>query len=239
MNLVDVIIILFILSGALYGFKRGFTKELVTCLGFIASVILAFLCKNSISIFLYEHLPFFSFGGVFKGVTILNIILYEVIAFLLVFTICITVVKVLLLVTGIVENVLKFTILLGIPSKILGAIIGIVENFVWIFIVLYVLNLPFFHMTFIQESKLGKDILQKTPILSTYIDKSLVVIDKFVDLKEKYEHTTNVNQFNLETLDLFLEYKIITVESVEKLDSQNKLRMDAIDSVLNKYRKER
>ena len=87
MNIVDLIIIIVILFGAVIGFKRGFTKSLVSAVGLIAIVIIAFLLKNPVSTVLYEHLPFFQFGGVIKGVTVLNIALYELLAFIIVLAI--------------------------------------------------------------------------------------------------------------------------------------------------------
>lgn len=70
------------------------------------------------------------------------------------------------------------------------------------------------------------------------VKDSLKVFDEFTDLKKKYESNTSANQFNLETLDLFLKYNIITIDSVDKLVQKNKLVIDNIDSVRNKYRKE-
>lgn len=236
LNLVDVIIILFILSGALLGFKRGITKQLVSCLGLIAVVILSFLLKNPVSVFLYEHLPFFKFGGIFKGVTVLNILLYEVIAFLIVFTLLMTILKLLLLATTIFEAILKATIVLGIPSKILGALVGMIEFFIITFIALYIMVLPVFNIPMIKESELGMKILKSTPILSNLVDKSIQVVEEFAELKKEYETATNANQFNLETLDLFLKYDVVSLDSVEKLVEKNKLVIDNIDSVLNKYR---
>ena len=52
MNIVDVIIILILVSGGVLGFKRGFTSELVQSLGFFVAVIIAFLLKNPVSVFL-------------------------------------------------------------------------------------------------------------------------------------------------------------------------------------------
>ena len=75
--MVDLIIIVLVLLGAFVGAKRGFTRELVSVIGFLVCIVLAFLFKNPIAAFLYDHLPFFSFGGIFKGVTALNILLYE------------------------------------------------------------------------------------------------------------------------------------------------------------------
>ena len=43
------------------------------------------------------------------------------------------------------------------------------------------------------------------------------VFEEFASLKDKYEEETDANQFNLETLDLFLKYHITDVNSVETL----------------------
>ena len=236
MNIVDVIIIIFLAFGALVGFRRGFTKQLISSVGLIAVVILAFIFKNPVSTLLYENLPFFKFGGIFKGVTVLNILVYEVIAFFLVLAILMIILKILLFISGIFERFLNMTILLGIPSKILGAILGIVENVIIAFIVLYILTLPIFNIKGLEQSKIKNTILTKTPILSTQIDKSIKVIDEFVELKDKYETAVDPVGFNLEALDLLLEYKITTVSSVEKLLEQDKLQMTGVDEILEKYR---
>ena len=76
MNIIDVIVILVIVSCMVAGFKRGFTRELVSAVGFFLVVALSYILKNPISVFLYEHLPFFNFAGIIKGVTALNIFLY-------------------------------------------------------------------------------------------------------------------------------------------------------------------
>ena len=75
MNGFDAAIILILIMGAVVGFKRGFTYEVVSTVGFFLVLILAYFLKNPLSVFLYEHLPFFKFGGIFKGVTVLNIFL--------------------------------------------------------------------------------------------------------------------------------------------------------------------
>lgn len=239
MNIVDIIIILFILMGAVVGFKRGFTKELVCAVSFFVIIVLSFLLKNPVSIFLYEHLPFFKFGGILKGVTVLNIALYEIIAFLVVMGILTVILNILKKATSIFEKILKFTIILGIPSKILGAIVGLIESFVWVFIVLYILNLPVFHINELDNSKYKDQILEKTPILSELVKDSVGVIKEFSELKTKYEETTSPSEFNRETLDLFLKYDIITVESVDYLVEKDKLKIDNIESILIKYREEK
>lgn len=237
MNIVDLIIIIFILFGAILGFKRGFTKSLVSALGFIATIILAFLLKNPVSVMLYENLPFFKFGGVFKGVTVLNIALYEILAFIIVLAILGIVLKVLTLATSIFEKVLNATIILGIPSKILGAAVGLIEFFVIAFAALYIISLPVFNMNVLNESKLKDKILNNTPILSSFVDNSMVVVSEFASIKVKYnDNNSNAEEFNKEVLDLFLKYDVVKVESIDKLVEKDKLKINNIEEILVKYR---
>lgn len=236
MSAIDIVILLVLAFGALIGFKRGFTKELVSFVGFILVVIISFVLKDTVSVWFYQHLPFFKFGGVLKGVTALNILVYEVLAFLIVFSILMVLQKVLLFATGILEKIFNLTIVLGFFSKILGALLGLIENFVIVFIVLYVLTLPFFHFNILTDSKLGKDILEKTPFLSGMVEKSVNVFTEFAELKDRYKTSGTAAEFNYETLDLFLKYKVISVENTEMLIKKDKLRIDRVDELLNKYR---
>lgn len=236
MNIIDVIILIFLLFGALIGLKRGFTKQLVSSIGLILVVILSFILKNPVSVFLYENLPFFKFDGIFKGITVLNILVYEILAFFLVFAVLLLVLKILLFITGVFEKFLNMTIVLGIPSKIFGALLGIIENLIIAFICLYILSLPIFNISSLNESKLRNKILMKTPILSTQIDKSIKVIDEFAQLKDKYKNSSNPDTFNQEALELFLKHKIITTNSVEVLLDKDKIRITNIDGLLEKYK---
>ncbi len=236
MNILDALIILLIVFSALIGFKRGFTKELVSFLGFFVIVIVAFILKNPISEVLYENMPFFSFGGLFKGVTALNIIVYEVIAFFIVVAIATIIFRVLVFATSIFEKLLKMTIILGFPSKILGMIIGAVEGFVWSFIILYILSLPVFNIKEIDNSKLVGAILENTPVLSAFTKDFKEALDEFGSLKEKYEIENNTEEFNYSTLDVLLKYKIVSVQSVEKLNQKGKLKIENIDVLINQYK---
>ncbi len=235
MNILDIVVVFLLLFGAVRGFKKGFTKQLLSFLGFIIVVILAFQLKNYVSVFMYENLPFFPFGGYLKGVTVINIALYEVIAFFLVLALLMVILKVLLMISGLFETLLNFTIVLGIPSKILGAILGVLEVYVIVFVALYILSLPTFNLTIVNESVAREKILSNTPILSKYIDNSIKVFDEFAELKEKFDGEADADQFNYETLDLFLKYKVITTDSVRKLDEKNKIQIDNIEELLSKY----
>ena len=235
MNIVDILIIVFILLGAFIGFRDGFTKALVNAIGVIVVTAIAYVLKNPVSEILMSFMPFFNFGGI----TSLNIVLYEVIAFLLVFSILMIILKIVAVTTGIFETFLKFTIVLGIPSKILGAVVGAIKNYILVFFALYVLSLPTFaSWSFINESNYREPILSKTPLLSVVAAQTVSVFDDFASLKDKYENSDNTNEFNLETIDIFLKYKVVTPKTVNSLIDNGKLDIDGIENVLNKYEEE-
>lgn len=237
MNLVDIIIIGFIVLGGFIGFRRGVVKEFVSAIGLVLITVLSFILKNPLSILFYENLPFFKFGGVFKGVTVLNIVLYEFIAFLLVFLLLMILWKVVLFASSIIQKIINMTIILGFPSKILGFAIGLLEFYFIGFVVLYILTLPIFSVKGVNESSVGNFILNDTPFVSSMVKNNTGFIDEFFGLKDKYKNTESATLFNYETLDLFLKYDIIKVDSVNKLVEKNKLKIDGVDELIEKYRK--
>lgn len=237
MNIIDIVIILLIITGICLGFKRGFTREVVCFAKFALSLIIAFLLKNPLSKLMYEHLPFFDFGGIFKGVSAINIILYEFIAFLLVLGIVMVIFRILLLATTIFEKILNTTVILSFPSKILGMIVGAIHYYLIVFILLFVVTLPVFKFDdILKDSKFKETILTKTPVLSGFVDDTVNIINEFNNLGNKYKTETDSNQFNLDTVDLFLKYDIITVEAIETLNEKDKLQIDRLEEVLDKYR---
>ncbi len=238
MNLIDVLVILLLIYCAFMGFRRGLTKELVSFAGVFVIIVLAFLLKNPISSFMYENLPFFSFGGMFKGVTALNIIVYEVIAFFIVVSLATILFKVLLFATSVFEKLLKFTIILGIPSKLLGMVVGLVEGVTWAFILLYILSLPVFETKKQLDASLTAPILKNTPFLSSFTKDFTNAVDEFSDLKEEYEKKENTEEFNYRTMEVLLKYKIITPESVSKLQEKGKLKIKDVEKLLQSEKEE-
>ena len=236
MSILDIGIILFLILGGLIGFKAGFTRSLVDLVGYILIIILAFIFKNPVSEFMMMNFPFFDFYGIIKGVSVLNIAIYEILAFAFVFGILFLLLKILMLATSIFEKLLSWTIILGVPSKILGFILGVIKNYIIVFAVLFVLCLPnFADKSFVQESKFKDPILDKTPVLSLFTEKTLKVFDEFASLKEKYKATKDSNKFNYETLDLYLKYDIVDVKLVEKLVEKDKLHINGVEVLIKKY----
>lgn len=235
MQIIDIFIILIILSFGATGLKNGFFKQTVLTIGTILVFVLSYKFKDYIANFLSYHLPFFNFAGPFEGLTTINIILYQMVSFILVFLLLTSVLVVLLKVTGVFEKILKFTIVLGIPSKILGFIVGLIEGYVVVFIALFFLSQPAVNIDIINDSKLKPVILNSSPVLSNVVKNTNETVKELYVLVKDYAVTENKDSFNKNSIDIMLKNKVITVEYVEELIERDKLDI-SINSVLDKYR---
>ena len=232
-NIVDAIIILIIILGGIIGFKEGAIKRTTTIVGLVIVVILSFILKNYLSVFFYENLPFFDLWGVFKGIQVLNIVFYEMLAFLIISSVLMLLYRVILGLTGLIEKILKATIILSIPSKILGFFIGLLEYYIWIYILLFILTLPVFNIKDIYESKTAMFMINKTPILSKYTGKTLEIYNDLYEIIDNRENKTN-EEVNEEAMRLMLEHDIITKQSAKKLIDRNKVNVND-DSLIDEY----
>ena len=111
MKLYDIIIVVFLILCASIGFQRGFFKSLVSFLGFIIIVVLAYNLKNYLGDFLVLNLPFIKFNQFLGGGSAVNIIMYQTIAFIIVLAILSIIYKIIVTLTGVFEKVLKYTII--------------------------------------------------------------------------------------------------------------------------------
>lgn len=221
MNILDALIIIFLILGIMAGLRRGFIKQIVLLVGLIAILVISFYLKNPVATFLYKHLPFFKFSGIFKGVSILNILIYEVIAFLLVFSVLYLVLRIILKITGLIESLLKATIILGFVSKILGGIVGLIEAYIFIFILLFITTQPFVNLSGVEDSVVASKILEYTPIMSSATRNTRKVIKEISDLSDTYKKDSK--EFNKKSIDLFIKYNIISEENVEYLRQKGKI----------------
>lgn len=225
MNIADIVILIVLAFGAVLGWKAGVIKKTADFLGTFIIVILAFYLKNDLSVIMYENLPFFSFGGLIKGVEALNILLYEILAFIVVFIVLLFVLKIILMVTGLIEKILKATVILSIPSKLLGVVVGVIEMYVYTFLVLVVITLPIFKIPYVKESKFSNFILNNTPILSGISEEMLDIYGTVHEIITEKENKTN-EQLNEEVITLLIEKNAVSKESVKKLVIQKKIHID-------------
>lgn len=225
MNVVDVIIIALLILGGVAGFKAGVIKKLTDFIGMFVVIILAFYLKNYISVIMYENLPFFNFFGLINGIDTLNILLYEVIAFLVIFIALLFVLKVVLMLTDLVEKILKATVILSIPSKLLGIVVGVIEMYVYLFLILVIVSLPIFDSSFLKDSKMNNFILNNTPVLSGVSEEIIDIYGDVYNIIDNRKNKTN-EQLNEEILKVLIDKKVVTKESAKKLVDKNKIHIN-------------
>ena len=164
-------------------------------------------------------MPFFNFNDI----TVINIIFYEFLAFAITLSVLVFLVKILLKASSLFEKMLKVTIVLGVPSHILGAIIGAFEYFIITFIILFFFNLPVFNFKIVKNCKFTNTFLTKKNVLNTICDDTLELYGKVNDLKEQAQYETDKSKLNVEILQLLIEYKMISQDDLNYLISHGKL----------------
>lgn len=235
-KIVDVAIILLVLAYGIAGLKRGAIKQSVMTVGIILVFMLAFYFKNPLAKFLSSILPFFDFSGSIKGLTSLNILVYQMISFILVFVVLVIVLNVLIKISDIFEKVLKATIILSIPSKIGGFIIGLIEGYVVVFIVLFFLSQPAVNLKILNESKLMPKVLNSSPGLTNIVRDTNESISEIYEVTNDYKGGKSSDEYNREIVDVMLKNKIVTVDYMDTIIKKKKLSITGLNEVIDKYR---
>ena len=233
-NVIDVIIILMILLAGVVGLKRGVFKELVMTVGYFILVLVSFWIKTPLGEFLAENLPFLTFGNKLIYFPVLNIIFYQMIAFLFVFAVLAIIFNVILFTTKVLETILNATIILGLISKICGFIVGLIEGYIIMYFVCVLLSFPIFNQSIVSESKLKENMLDNTPILSKYTGGLVRTVNGIADLTKDFKEDKS-DEFNLKAVELMLDNKIVSKKHIEKLIKQNKLDIPGLEELLENY----
>lgn len=228
-TMVDILIIVFLLLGTYAGWKRGLIKSLVNFVGLIAVVILSFYLKTYIANLLIDKLPFFNFAG-FDGISSINILIYNVISFIFVFIILYCILNIIISITGFIDMLLKFTVIWIIPSKILGALVGFLESWVYIYLVIFVLSAFNGTSNYIMESKTATFILDKTPLVNNVFSSAYGSIKDIYEIINDFEHKDNKNtkDLNLSILQIEIANNLITKEKAQELVDKGKIDLGDI-----------
>ena len=103
-NIIDIVIILLLLGFAMIGFKRGAIPAVISLVGTILILIVSYKFKGTIGNYLMKYLPFFNFTGTFKGLVTLNILVYQLIGFILIAFVLFALFGLILKLTGLIEK---------------------------------------------------------------------------------------------------------------------------------------
>ena len=233
MNIIDYIMITILILAALIGFRKGVLGSIVTFVGTLIVIIIAYYLKNPLSTLLYQWLPFFSLGGKFAGVSVFNILIYEGISYLLTMVILATILGVIIKVTGVVDKIINATVILSLPNRILGAVCGLLEGYILAFIIFFILNLAG-GATIVNNSRYANYVLESTPVLSKVMQKT------YHSISEVYQICTDAkdskDEANLKSLDVLLKYEILSVASADKIIELGKIKTPGAGEVVDKYR---
>ena len=234
MNIIDIIILVIIVAFAIIGFKRGVFQSLVAIVGFIAVIYLSYLLKNYLGDFFVLNLPFSNYTFIPGGSLVFNVVTYESIAFIVMLIVFSLLYKIALALSGVFEKLLKITIILGVPSKILGLIIGAIEGYIIVYLALFFVVQPYIRLSLVDESKYAETILTKTPVLSKFVEDTYVIIDEI----DETVKNGNMDNFDVKLTDLILKRKITSVDVMQKLIDNKKIGYEGIQDVVNKYKNE-
>lgn len=234
-NIFSVIIVLLILLCGVLGSKRGILKELVVIIGTIVVFALSFFLKDFVAGFFCTYLPFFNFKIPLGNLISLNIIFYQLIAFLILVIIFRLILQILIDVTGIFSKIINATIILALPNKLLGFIVGLLEGYILMFIILNVIAIPMSGSRLFMSSGVRQFIVNDTPVLKDSLGGLNYAIEDVLSLSSKDDRNTN----DLKVIDIMLKYKTVSVDFMDDVKETGKLDdISGLDDVINKYREE-
>lgn len=226
--LLDIIIIIFVILGTYAGARKGLLKTLVGLIGLVAIVIISCSLRIPVANFLIDKMPFLNFSGTIEGLTSLNILIYNIIAFIIIFGVLYAILNIILALTGIIDTLLKFTVIWVIPSKIGGALLGFLEAWVFVFLVLFIFVQFSFSSTFITNSKAANVVLDNTPLVGNYLKGAKNAAINIYDTIEEYSKNEikDIKKMNSDILNIEIDNGLITKEKVNKLIANGKLKID-------------
>ena len=113
----------------------------------------------------------------------------------------------------------------------MGLVVGLLEGYIIVYIVLFFLVQPFINFNIYKESDYANTILEKTPILSSFAEKSLTVVNEIRDLSKIDDN----NKLDLEIANIILKEKITSKDVMQQLVDDGKIKIDGIKEVIDKY----
>lgn len=237
MNVLDIGVILVLLMFFIVGIKQGIIRELLALVGTILIFYLSFALSGISGNILAICLPFIEFKGILEGISSVNILMYHIIAFMIIFCILLTFYELLIKFSKFLQKLVNMTIVLLIPSKILGGVVGAIKGYIILFLILLALAIPFGNTTAFGESYFAETILYNTPLLSNSVGSITKSTRETYQLIEKLSNNkTTSREANLDLLDILLRNNMTNKEVVEELVRKNKLtNVQGYEEVLSRY----
>jgi uncharacterized membrane protein required for colicin V production len=223
MNYVDIIVLVLLVLGFLNGYRKGAIKSAFGLIGLVVVTILAYTFKGKLASWLITFMPFYDFGGVFSGVKSINIMVYEVLSFILIFVILYCILAIILNVAGIIDKIIKKSLILAIPDKIIGALFGFIESALYVFVIVFVLSQIPITQSSVMNSYFGVRILERTPIIRVVAANSSLAAEDIYTISEEYKNVDDKTEYNINVLNILIKYRIVTSKEVQDLVDAQKI----------------
>ena len=232
MNILDIIIIIILLMYIIVGFKNGVIRELSHLIGIVLVLFLSSKLKEPVGEFFYNHFPDIKiFNGVLDN-PIINMIVYKLLAFLFLFVVLLGLYFLIINVSKTINNFINGTIILKLPSKILGAIVGFIKGYIFVFIGMIIVFIGLHNDPMYQDSTIGKFILHKTPIVSKSTGNITESLQEIVEISNGIkDKTIDKTEANIKIIKTLIKYKIIDKSTLQEYLKSNNVKVD-VDKLL-------
>ena len=140
-------------------------------------------------------------------------------------------------ISGIVQKIVHMTVILWLPSKLIGAVVAFITGYVMVFVVLLALLIPLKDTDIFKNSKFANYIVYDTPILASSSANISTSINEIYELGEDLSKgDISKNEANVKTMDILLKYKVVSAETARELVVLDKLDgISGLDKVIEKY----
>jgi uncharacterized membrane protein required for colicin V production len=170
--MLDLILFILLVGGFLIGLKRGFIMQLIHLIGFIAAYIVAYIYYDDLAPKINLWVPYPATSSESSISLLLDSIsleeaYYNAIAFAILFF----AVKIILQIVGSMLDFLAHLPVLHFANRWLGGLLGFVEVYLIVFILLYIATLVPIEafQAYYEKSWIAKGMVENTPVFSNTV----------------------------------------------------------------------
>ncbi|MGI2326393.1 CvpA family protein [Planococcus sp. YIM B11945] len=167
--MLDILLLILLVGGLIVGAKRGLIVQLIHMVGFIIALSVAYLYYKPLAEYFVLWIPYPAVSDDSQFTIAIEQLdldqtFYQLFAFALIFF----AVKFGLQLIASMLDFLKYLPILGFASKILGAILGLIEVYIILFIFIYILALLPIEavQNQIENSGIAQTMIEHTPYFS-------------------------------------------------------------------------
>lgn len=173
--ILTILIIIILFSGVTKGLRRGFVLQVFSLVSLFGAFIIAWLFNDQLAPMLSNIIPYpESEDNTWSSITALFPLessYYKTIAFIILFIIARIIIRII---ASFFDSVSQLPLLHSV-NRLLGAVFGFVEKYIFVFIVLYILLFIPTTQEWVFSSTFAMNIIEKTPYLSEFIQNLTIM----------------------------------------------------------------